>query len=381
MCMMQILAQAAMLYRQPRLVASSNVSVAEYSAVMEAYMQQQGSRDLHSLLQGLEQHCTWKSAPRLECLVQYAGLYKLLFNVVPNTICSHARLVDSLLAAHNERKCLFTTNVLRVEAGILSQLIRIGASKYRTVKADTRSYHIIMQKATPVQTQVLREVLQLIDLNTKRLDLPKIPDSWTLRDHDAMAKLLQARAPLRVEEAQEQPCEDAAELGREEAAAAAAELAEVAGQQLVPLADVGPQEPQSHCWPKLPSLRGLDSDDECEEEKGFGVVHMVFMENPHADLEAAMSSSLLPPAIKARSNRAKGRRGAMKKEKVKPLPKKEKKTRLQGGLKEDRKNVHSRAWHKAEQIAKKKGWSPHQVKVFAKQEARKAVVQFEGASG
>ena len=142
-----------------RLVAGPGLTSMHLQQVLSGYMQAHRTRDLRSLLIGIEQDITWKCAPKLEFLVAYHDLYRALFARARNKVLSHARVVRSMLALHQETPCLFTSRVLQVEAGLLSTAIRAGCAKWRAVKADRGCYLRISGKVVHLHivTQVVRK--------------------------------------------------------------------------------------------------------------------------------------------------------------------------------------------------------------------------------
>ena len=141
-----------------RLVIDPGLTSMHLQQVLSCYMQAHGTRDLRSLLIGIEQEITWKCAPRLQFLIAYHDLYMALFARARNTVVSHAQLVRSMLALHQEMPCLFTSRVLQVEAGLLSTAIRAGCAKWRALKADRGCYLRISGKVVHlyIVAQVVR---------------------------------------------------------------------------------------------------------------------------------------------------------------------------------------------------------------------------------
>ena len=121
---------------QPRRAkADPSVAMNLYKDVLDSYMSRHGSRDLKKL--SIEMgNDSWKSAPKVQVLIHYEDFFIDVFTrIAPTGMLCHTKLTSAILACHAEKACLFSVSVLKVEAAVMSQMIRISASKWRTVKA------------------------------------------------------------------------------------------------------------------------------------------------------------------------------------------------------------------------------------------------------
>ena len=76
----------------------------------------------------------------------FADLYRSFFTVCSNTIIPHKKLVTAIVAVHHGKPCLFTPNLVLIEAAVISQTIRIGASKWRQMAQFEQYRRVIMDK-------------------------------------------------------------------------------------------------------------------------------------------------------------------------------------------------------------------------------------------
>ena len=136
-------------------------------------MMAKGSRDVKALLQHLCT-CTWKSAPRLEVLLQSADLYERLFRLCRNTIMGHTTLALAFATIHKNKPCIYSAELLHLECACLAQTIRIGASKWRTIKQSSNSLRILLATADTAQCARLQKVLAIISTE-KRDSSPGAP--------------------------------------------------------------------------------------------------------------------------------------------------------------------------------------------------------------
>ena len=102
-----------------RLVCDPSISAASYQKIMEDYMTSKGSRHLQQLLQEMAT-LTWKQAPRLALMLDFADLYKAFFKENPNTILSHAKLAAAIRGHHTENPCIFSSKGVVVTCNKIS---------------------------------------------------------------------------------------------------------------------------------------------------------------------------------------------------------------------------------------------------------------------
>ena len=127
-----------------KLVNDPNVSVADLEGIIEGFMKSRGSRNLLELLQSFED-MSWKTAPTAQFLVDYADLYRLFFRKYRNTVMSHRRLCDALVAVHGRSPCIFHKSP-QLQMLSISTMIRMGASKWRETKRCDQTRAVVMGK-------------------------------------------------------------------------------------------------------------------------------------------------------------------------------------------------------------------------------------------
>ena len=156
------------------------IMVGDYVQVLEKYMEDRGSRDLKSLLLPMEETMLWKTVPKLAMLLTFVDFYALLFEQAPNTVCLHTQLVAAILFCHGERPCIFGSGHTDLSAGLISNVIRMGAAKWRALKQDQRCRDVVFSQASPSQATVIAKLLDVISLD--KSDFPPVPDSWETPD-------------------------------------------------------------------------------------------------------------------------------------------------------------------------------------------------------
>ena len=122
-----------------RLSSDPMITVADLELCLKQWMSMMQSRDLLSLTATLQAEANWKTAPKLQAMLQYRHLFQLVFGKCSNTIVSHGRLCAAVAAAHTRQPCLFGGVLTQVGVAQVSVAIRCGAAKWRHATAWQRA--------------------------------------------------------------------------------------------------------------------------------------------------------------------------------------------------------------------------------------------------
>jgi hypothetical protein len=96
---------------------------------------------------------TWKTAPRLESMALLAHLASGLIQVAPNTILSHAKLMQAIHITNappspaHPGPVIFSTKNVNTEINILSSRVRCHLSKWKEVAQCEAKLRTVLRKA------------------------------------------------------------------------------------------------------------------------------------------------------------------------------------------------------------------------------------------
>ena len=136
-----------------RLVADKSVTVGDVSAALGKFMDASGKYNIRALLANIETLCTWKSAARLEMLVNSAPLYREFFSLYKNSVIASSTTSLALEHYHyNVRPCIFVEGgtTIKDEAIIISGIIRMGAVHWRNIKGSQKLLATALQKVNHI---------------------------------------------------------------------------------------------------------------------------------------------------------------------------------------------------------------------------------------
>lgn len=144
-----------------------SVTVSDLQGAVVAAQRRAGTRDLLSWCKTLELEETWKTAPKLQLLVRHLDVMEPFLELHPNTVISHDRLKLALLAENQHAKMFTSFRPSEQCAAVLSNILRIHASKWREVARlhTTRSFilakaaHKIHQRSSFVVHQFIAHLL------------------------------------------------------------------------------------------------------------------------------------------------------------------------------------------------------------------------------
>ena len=119
----------------------------DMASILEDWMCTKGSRDLCSLLSSANRQVAWKTAPKLEVLVEYSDLAFHFSLKAPSLVLGHSRLVAAIVGCHKCRPCLFSHMGLEQQAAACSGTIRSLLSKFRDCKQNAERRRILFSRA------------------------------------------------------------------------------------------------------------------------------------------------------------------------------------------------------------------------------------------
>ena len=105
-----------------------------------------------SLTATLQAETNWKTAPKLQAMLQYRHLLQLVFGKCPNTIVSHGRLCAAVAAAHSRQPCIFGGVLTQVGVAQMSVAIRCGAATWKHAKQRGSALQALLAKAERQQS-------------------------------------------------------------------------------------------------------------------------------------------------------------------------------------------------------------------------------------
>lgn len=91
---------------------------------------------------------------------------------MPNTVALHSTITNAILACHDASPCLFSRNAPDFAAGSISAALRMQAAKWRVLKQNDTARQVILRQCNQQQTDVVVRVLSQINL------VPQVPLSW-----------------------------------------------------------------------------------------------------------------------------------------------------------------------------------------------------------
>jgi hypothetical protein len=125
-----------------------------------------GLFDYKAILKHLERENSWKSTPKIASLVKYGSLYKQLFAICPSGVLLHSTVKAAFIAMDLDGPKFLNTQVGTKEdvATSLSNILRMGASKYRTLKMCSKARQIVFERASPLEQATIAEVLDVLSI-------------------------------------------------------------------------------------------------------------------------------------------------------------------------------------------------------------------------
>ena len=143
-----------------RTVAPKELTVEELEKVIEDYLAEVNNRDLTEALSLLKKSAggkatSWKTAPVAESLAPYAPLYEKLFALSPNTVLPPKKTATALMSVHRRKPINFTRQKDEDWADDMSQLIRMGCAKFRSLADEPVAYRRCTSKVAYGDSQRL----------------------------------------------------------------------------------------------------------------------------------------------------------------------------------------------------------------------------------
>ena len=132
--------------KRRRLVGDKMGSAADIHGALQRFFDLRGSRDLCGLLHDLDEHLSWKGAPKFEAMIKTLDFFGLMFDLFPNTVIPHAKLKAAIEGAHFNSVCIMSDLVFKLAVNRVAMAIRIGAAKWREVRACQDTKRIFLTK-------------------------------------------------------------------------------------------------------------------------------------------------------------------------------------------------------------------------------------------
>ena len=142
-----------------RAVAPVELTVCEIEEQLEAFMKENGSRDLTDLLQEMRKEITWKNTAKPSTLARYSFLFCGLASISPQAVLPPKKTTLAFLGAHRKKACNFSGRNDQDWAEEQSSAVRACLAKFRELSLDMEAQRRCFSKASTSEKVEIQAVL------------------------------------------------------------------------------------------------------------------------------------------------------------------------------------------------------------------------------
>jgi hypothetical protein len=153
-------------------------------------MTEQETRDLHKLFERIKD-MSWKTAPssHMKALLELTTLWGGLIDLAPSGLLAPTDVTRGVDAANMEAKCNYTKKTSTIFADYISMKIRQGLSKIRLCKKDDQAKAKASRNLSLQETGALDQLLLKITEDAEEDQLPHVPISAACTSPPAKTRL------------------------------------------------------------------------------------------------------------------------------------------------------------------------------------------------